>query len=136
MGMTLETADAIIEGALAEAARLGLQPLAVVVLDAGGHMVAAKRQDRATFLRPDIARAKAWTALGLEAPSRSFAEIAQLRPHFVGALFAVSEGRMVPAAGGVLARRGEAVLGAVGVSGDAPDNDEAAALAGLAAAGL
>jgi uncharacterized protein GlcG (DUF336 family) len=136
MGLTLKTADAIIEGALAEAARSGMKPLAVVVLDAGGHMVAMKRQDRATFLRPDIARAKAWTALGLEAPSRALGEIAGQRPHFVASLFAISEGRMAPAAGGALVRQGETILGAVGVSGDTPDNDEKAALAGIAAAGF
>ena len=136
MDLTLETAEAIIDGAIAAAAEAGMKPLTVVVLDAGGHAIALKRQDGATFLRADVAAAKAWTALGLDAPSRFFQDMAEQRPHFAGSLVSISGGRMAPAAGGVLVKTGERVIGAVGVSGDTPDNDEKAALAGIAAAGL
>jgi uncharacterized protein GlcG (DUF336 family) len=136
MGITLKVAEAIVDGALADAVKSKMKPLAVVVLDVGGHLVVAKRQDQATFLRADIARAKAWTALGLDSSSRAFAELAEQRPNFAGALAAISDGRMAPSAGGVLIRQGGAVIGAVGVSGDLPDNDEKAAMAGIAAAGL
>jgi uncharacterized protein GlcG (DUF336 family) len=136
MGITLKIAEAVVDGALAEAVKAKMKPLAVVVLDAGGHLVAMKRQDEATFLRADIARAKAWTALGLASSSRAFAELAEQRPSFAGALVTISDGRMAPSAGGVLVRQDGAIIGAIGVSGDLPDNDEKAAMAGIAAAGL
>jgi uncharacterized protein GlcG (DUF336 family) len=136
MGITLEIAEAVIDGALAEGAKSGMKPLTVAVLDAGGYLVALKRQDGSPLLRPDIARAKAWTALALASTSRAFAETAEARPHFVGGLIDVSGGRMVPAAGGVPIRQNGEIVGAVGISGDTPDNDERAALAGVAAAGL
>jgi uncharacterized protein GlcG (DUF336 family) len=136
MPITLKIAEAIVDGALAEATKARMKPLSVVVLDAGGHMVAMKRQDKATFLRADIARAKAWTALALDSSSRNLAEIAEGRPHFAGALSDISGGRMAPSAGGVLIKKGEEILGAVGCSGCTPDNDEKASLAGITAAGL
>lgn len=135
MTLTLKAAEAIIDGALAEAAKRDLKPLTVVVLDAGGHAVALKRQDGATFLRADVATAKAWTALGLGS-SRAFADMAAERPQFASSLTAITGGRMAPAAGGVLVTSAGAIVGAVGISGDVSDNDEAAALAGIAAAGL
>jgi uncharacterized protein GlcG (DUF336 family) len=135
-GLTLAEADAIASGALAEGEARGFKPVAVCVLDAGGHAIVVKRQDRATFLRPDIAAAKAWTALSLDAPSRSFGAMAEARPQFATSLVTISQGRMAPAAGGVTVVRDGTVVGAVGVSGEAPDNDEALAMAGVAAAGL
>ncbi len=134
--MTLEIAEAILNGAIAETKKGGVKPLSIVVLDAGGHVVALKRQDGASFLRADIARAKAWTALGMEMNSRTYAEIAEARPNFAGALNDISGGRMAPSAGGVLIRHNGQVIGAVGASGCTPDNDEKASLAGIAAAGL
>lgn len=110
----------------------GLKPLSVVVLDAGGHVIAAVREDGATMLRFDIARAKAWTALGLGADSRSYQDLAEARPHFAASLNGITGGRMAAAAGGVLIRSGDAIIGAVGASGDTPDNDERACQAGTA----
>jgi uncharacterized protein GlcG (DUF336 family) len=136
MAITLKIAEAILDGALAEAKAIGAKPLSVVVLDAGGHVVALKRADGASFLRADIARAKAWTALGMEMNSRNYAEIAEARPNFAGALNDISGGRMAPSAGGVLIKKDGQVIGAVGASGCTPDNDEKASLAGVAAAGL
>ena len=63
--------------------------------------------------------------------------LAQDRPHFINALVGVSDGRLVPVPGGVLIKSsGGDIIGAVGVSGDSSDNDEAAAAAGIEAAGL
>ncbi|MCG8442033.1 MAG: heme-binding protein, partial [Caulobacterales bacterium] len=117
-GLTLAQADALVQATLAAAQRRSLKPLAVAVLDAGGHLVMLKRQDGASFLRPQIAIAKAWTALGLQAPSRGFHEMAEARPGFAASLYAISDGRMAPAAGGLLIRRGGADIGAIGVIGD------------------
>jgi len=134
--LTLAEADAIAQGTLDGATQRGLNPIAVCVLDAGGHVLVLKRQEHATFLRVDIATAKAWTAVSLAAPSRNFANMAEARPQFVTSLVTISEGRMAPAAGGVLVLRDGRIIGGVGVSGDTPDNDEAAALDGVTAAGL
>src|SRR5215467_9990767 len=88
--LTLQLALRIIEGAFAKAAELSCVPLTVVVLDAGGHEVAVQRQDRSGILRVDIARAKAWGALGMGYSSREIGERAQKAPGFFGALAAVS----------------------------------------------
>jgi uncharacterized protein GlcG (DUF336 family) len=134
--LTLELALRVVNGALVRATELACAPLTVVVLDAGGHEVAVQRQDRSGILRVDIARAKAWGALGMGYASREIAERAQKAPAFFGALAAVAQGRMAPAAGAVLLYDEERnVIGAVGIS-DTSDRDEECALAGLAAAGL
>lgn len=134
--LTLLEADAIAQGTIDGAVQRGLNPICVSVLDSGGHPLVVKRQEKATFLRVDIATAKAWTAVSLAAPSRNFAAMAEARPQFVTSLVSISQGRMAPAAGGVLVLRDGAIIGSVGVSGDTPDNDEAAALDGVKAAGL
>ena len=135
--LTLALALRVIEGAFAKAVELKCVPLTVAVLDAGGHEVAMQRQDRSGILRADIARAKAWGALGMGYSSREIADRAQKAPAFFGALAAVSQGRMALSAGGVLLHDEERnVIGAVGISGDTSDRDEECALAGLRAAGL
>jgi uncharacterized protein GlcG (DUF336 family) len=135
--LTLELALKVIDGAFTKASELGCEPLTVVVLDAGGHEVAVQRQDRSGILRVDIARAKAWGALGMGYSSREIAERAQKAPGFFGALAAVSDGRLAPAAGAVLLKDDDGyAIGAVGVSGDTSDRDEQCALAGVAAAGF
>jgi uncharacterized protein GlcG (DUF336 family) len=111
--------------------------LTVAVLDAGGHLVVLKREDGSGILRPQIAQAKAWSALGMGLSTREIGRRAEAQPAFFGALASVAEGRFAPAAGGVLVRDGGgALLGAVGVSGDVSDVDESCALAGISAAGL
>ena len=135
--LTLAKANTIIETAFAKAAELELKPLGVSVLDAGGHLVAFQRQDGASFLRHEIGAGKAFGALSLGTGSRTVAKTAIERPHFMQGLSGVSGGRVVPVPGGVLirAKSGE-ILGAVGISGDTSDNDEAAAIAGIEAAGF
>ena len=135
--LTLELALRVIDGALGRGTELGCPPLTVVVLDAGGHDIALKRQDGSGILRVDIARGKAWGALGMGFSSRELGERAQKVPHLFGALASVSQGRLVPVAGGVLIHDEERnVIGAVGISGDTSDRDEDCALYGLTAAGL
>jgi uncharacterized protein GlcG (DUF336 family) len=138
--LTLSQANTIVVAALAEAARLELKPLTVAVLDAGGHLVALQRQDGASNLRPQIATAKAAGALALGVSSRQIAAMAQERPSFVAALASLGAAAatgVMPAAGGVLIRdQGGRTVGAVGITGDTSDNDEACAVAGVAAAGL
>jgi uncharacterized protein GlcG (DUF336 family) len=135
--MTLVQAEAVAVATLAAGREIGAAPLTVAVLDAGGHLVVLKREDGSGILRPQIACAKAWSALGMGFSTREIAQRAERQPVFFGALAAVADGRWAPAAGGVLLRSGDGVvIGGLGVSGDASDVDERCALAGVAAAGL
>ncbi|MGH8430435.1 MAG: GlcG/HbpS family heme-binding protein, partial [Solimonas sp.] len=127
----------IMDAGLAKARALQLAPITVAVLDAGGHLIALKREDGSGILRADIATAKAWGALGMGMASRGLAERAAKAPQFYAALNAVSQGRLIPGPGGVLIRHSDrTVIGAVGISGDTGENDESCAIAGVAAAGL
>ncbi|MDQ4061030.1 MAG: heme-binding protein [Pseudomonadota bacterium] len=135
--LTLAQASTIVDAALRKGRENGLAPLTVVVLDAGGHPVALKREDRSGILRFDIATGKAWGALGMGFGTRELAERAAKVPMFFTALSAVSQGRMVPVPGGVLILdETGGVIGAVGISGDTSDQDEICAVAGIEAAGL
>jgi uncharacterized protein GlcG (DUF336 family) len=136
-GLTLAAASTILEEALRQGRADGLAPLTVAVLDAGGHLVAFKREDNSGILRGDIATGKAWGALGMGFGSRALAGRAAKASAFFTSLAAVSQGRMIPVPGGVLIRDGAGeVVGAVGISGDTSDADERCAMAGIAAAGL
>jgi uncharacterized protein GlcG (DUF336 family) len=132
----LEQANRITTAALAKGRELGLKPLCVAVLDAGGHLIAMQREDGASIMRPQIAIAKAASALGLGVSSRKIGEMAAERPTFIASVASLAPQGLVPAAGGVLVRGDGGVIGAVGITGDTSDNDEACALAGIAAAGL
>jgi len=131
-----EQANTIIGVALTEARKRNLAYLAVAVLDTGGHLIAFQREDGAGFLRIDIAYGKAWGALGMGFGTRELAERAAKYPTFVTALANASQGRIIPSPGGVLiADAAGEVIGAVGISGDAGDNDEICAIAGIQAVG-
>ena len=134
--LTLKDAALIVDKALEHGRAHNFKPLTVVVLDAGGHMVAMKREDRSSLLRREIAEGKAWGVLGMGFGGREFARRAQSGPLFLTALMAASGGRVVPAPGGVLIKSGGEIIGSVGISGDTSDNDEACAVAGIKAAGL
>lgn len=138
--LTLEQARIVLREALAHGRRSGLAPLTVAVLDCGGHLKCFAREDGSGILRGDIAEAKAWGALGMGFGSRTLHERAMASGKsrvFFGALGDVSGGRMVPAPGGVLIRDAAGnVVGAVGISGDSSENDEACAITGIEAAGL
>lgn len=137
MNITLEQASRVIAGAFEAARSRDLKPMGVMVLDSGGHPVAYSREDGAAFLRHDIARAKARGALGMGMDTRILAERAAKNPVFFGSVAVVAEGDLAFSAGGVLIRDdGGDVIGAVGVSGDQPDMDEACAIAGIEAAEL
>lgn len=137
VSLPLDKARQIITAALEEGRKRELGPLTVVVLDTGGHLVAMEREDGAGTLRFDVAYGKAYGALGIGIGSRTIGERNKGREAFLAAVAAASDGRAVPVAGGVLVlnEQGQAI-GAVGISGDTSDEDEACALAGLAAAGL
>jgi uncharacterized protein GlcG (DUF336 family) len=135
--LNLAKASVIVDSALAHARQQAFKPLTVAVLDAGGHLLAFKREDGSGILRPDIAHGKAWGALGMGVGSRAFVRRAATAPAFFVALSSASDGRVFPVPGGVLIRDSQgAIIGAVGISGDLPDNDEACAVHGIERAGL
>jgi uncharacterized protein GlcG (DUF336 family) len=116
---------------------MDLQPLSVVVLDAGGNIKAFEREDGASNLRFNVAYAKAYGAIGFGVGTRALMNRAEVQPWFTPALGMAFGGNLIPVPGGLLLKdaRGT-VIGAVGVTGDTSDNDEAAALRGIEAAGL
>lgn len=135
--LTLAAAQTILDAALAHARQHSFKPVAVVVLDARGALKAVATEDGTSLMRADVAHGKAYGAVALGVGSRAIGQMAVDRPHFVGAVAGITGHRLVPVPGGVLVRdKGGAVMGAVGISGDTSDNDEAAAKAGIAAAGL
>lgn len=135
--LTLEQANRIIEAALAEARRRAFPPLAVVVLDAAGHVRALQRDDGCGIFRAEIATGKAWTAVSMGISSRKVGESARNLAHFFIPLAATAQGKFLPHTGAVAIRdkNGE-LMGAVGASGAVGDDDEAVCLAGVAAVGL
>lgn len=135
--LTLDNARKILEAAAAHGAEIDTKPLTIAVLDAGGHLVAFWRQDGSPTLRPEVAMGKAKTCIGLGMSSRKAGEAAKERPEFFGALASLADGGVVPAAGGVMIQDGNGeTVGAVGISGDLSDRDEACAIAGVEAAGF
>lgn len=135
--LTLAHARTIIASALAKGAEHGMNPLAVTVIDAGGHLLAFERQDGASFGRFQIGHGKAYGAVALGVGSRSLSGAAEARPHFVQGVNGALGGALVPVPGGVLVTDADGnTIGAVGVSGDNSDNDELCAVAGIEAAGL
>ncbi len=137
MPLTLNAAQTIVAEALSHARSAGMKPLSVVVLDARGAVVAAASEDGTSLKRFEVAMGKAQGALAFNLGSRALEKIALDRPHFFTGAAHVVGGGLVPVAGGVLIKdAGGAVLGAAGISGETSDNDEAAAAAGVTAAGF
>ena len=135
--LTLTQAQAIITSALAHSKEKGYKPMAVAVLDAAGHLKAFASEDGASMFRFDIARGKAWGAVGMGASSRVLAQRAKDNPNFFLSLAATADGKFLPQTGAVVIRNaaGE-LLGAAGASGGTGDEDEEICMAGVAAAGL
>jgi uncharacterized protein GlcG (DUF336 family) len=137
MDITLDQANQIIASALQRASAAGHKPMAVVVLDAAGHVKSAQRQDGASMFRIDIATGKAWASIAMGAASRVLTQRAKDLPAFFGALASTGNGKFIPQTGAVLIKDAEGrVIGAAGASGGSGDEDEAICIAGIEAAGL
>ena len=137
--LTLKEANIIITTALETARNLGIPPVGVAVLDAGGHLVALQREDGLSFLRVKVCQAKAYGALALGVHSRHIASRFREgvnQQGFINALNDISNGNVIPVPGGVLIKDPQGrILGAVGISGASSEEDEACAAAGIEAAG-
>lgn len=137
MSISLRKARTIIRKTLEKGHDLELKPLSVVVLDAGGHVQAFEREDGAAPGRFAIAHAKAYGSVMLGMAGTAQMARAEAQAYFMDSVNGLFGGQVVPVPGGVLVRdRKGAIIGAVGVTGDTSDNDAAAALAGIEAAGL
>jgi len=134
--LTLDVARKILDVALAKGVEKKLKHLAVAVLDARGCVKISAAQDGTSLLRSEIAHGKAYGALAMGMGSRALFQRAQEQAYFIGAVNTLAQGRLVPVPGGVLILNNGELLGAVGISGDTSDNDEACAIAGIEAAGL
>ncbi len=134
--LTLEKAEEIIAATLAKGKEMNLKPLTVAVLDAGGYLIALQRDNGASVMRPQMAMGKAYGCIALGVGGRWLNQNGIDRPHFMDGAIALSEGKILPVPGGVLVKKGGRIIGAVGVTGDTSDNDEAAALTGIEKAGF
>jgi len=136
MMITLEQAQTMIAVARDKGREMGLKPLSVAVLDAGGNLLAFVREDGASPGRFEIARGKAYGCVMLGMPGSAILARAEQQSYFVAALNGAYDGKFIPVPGGVLVMQGDAVVGAVGVTGDTSDNDATVAVAGIEAAGF
>ena len=137
MSLTLDQARQILDAALATSKEKGYQPMGIAVLDASGNLKAFVSEDGASMFRFDIARAKAWGAVGMGVSSRTLSERAKGNPNFFVSLAATAEGKFLPQTGAVVIKDAQGkLLGAVGASGGTGDEDELICMAGVAAAGL
>ncbi|HEY4134834.1 MAG TPA: heme-binding protein [Alphaproteobacteria bacterium] len=135
--LTLAQASIIADTALSFGRSKNMTPLTVVVIDETGGLKTVKKEDECGLLRFDIAFGKAYGALGMGRSSRTLGKMAEERPAFINAAVGASGGRLIPVPGGVLIKSKEGlIIGAVGVSGDTSDNDEACGVAGIEKAGL
>lgn len=135
--LRLDMAENLIHQVIDCRKRYQLLPLAVAILDSGGHLVAFMREDGCGILRSDIAIGKAWGSLGMGMATRQIRDRLSDRPTFQAALAAASSGRFIPTPGGVLILNNERIaIGAIGISGDASDRDEFCAIEAVRALGL
>jgi uncharacterized protein GlcG (DUF336 family) len=135
--LTLAQANTIITAALAQSKTAGYKPMGIAVLDASGNLKAFASEDGASMFRFDIARAKAWGAVGMGASSRVLMQRAKDNPNFFVSLSATSSGKFLPQTGAVVIKDASGqIIGAVGASGGTGDEDEAICIAGVEAAGL
>jgi uncharacterized protein GlcG (DUF336 family) len=135
--LTLIEANKILDAALGVARQKNYPPLAIVVLDDAGHIRAVQREDGASMFRVDVATGKAWAAASMGVSSRTLAERAKSNPNFFISLAATANGKFLPQPGAVVVKNATGnVIGAVGASGGSADEDEAACIAGIEAAGL
>lgn len=134
--MNLKLANLLIEAALAHGRKQGFNPLTVAIIDAGGHLVALQREDGTSNLRAEIAQGKAKGAVALGLGSRALFNRAQEQPYFIQSMNALMAGSLVPVPGGVLIKKDGELIGAIGITGDTSDADEACAVAAVEGAGF
>ena len=140
--LSMYHADKIADKVIACCERNGFNPIAVFVLDASGSPLISKRMDGCSPVGiSDFARAKAYSCIVNKYPSRTFrdrytSEEASAKFCQMTSMVAVSGNQMAPFPGGILLKIGDTIVGAVGVSGAAGDEDEYCAIRGVQEANL
>ena len=129
--ITLADARRIIAAAEMKAQEIG-QPMNIAVVDHGGNLIAHVRMDNAWIGSVDISIKKAWTARAFDIATKDLAENSQSGDQFFG-IHVSNDCRVMIFAGGIPLKRGEQVVGAIGVSGGMGKQDQAVAEAGAAA---
>ena len=139
----LEHADAIANNVVNICTRNGFNPVTVTVLDASGSTLVSKRMDGCSPVGiPDISHAKAYSCIVNKYPSRAFRDRYTSEPQQsakfcqMTTMVAISGNQMAPFPGGIVLRLGDYVIGAVGVSGAAGDEDEYCAIQAVKEANL
>jgi uncharacterized protein GlcG (DUF336 family) len=118
--MKLNEAIACVDRGIARAESLGLK-LSFAVIDEFGQLVQMDRMDGASLMGPDIAEAKALTALNFKRPT---SEVAKIDKDVLQALSEAVHFKVVPVAGGVPIMQGGELIGAIGVSGASSQQDD------------
>jgi uncharacterized protein GlcG (DUF336 family) len=129
--ITLADARRIIAAAEVRAEEIG-QPSNIAVVDEGGNLIAHVRMDKAWIGSIDISIKKAWTARAFDIETKALAELSQSGDQFFG-IHASNDGKVMIFAGGIPLKRGDRVVGAIGVSGGMGKQDQSVAEAGAAA---
>ncbi len=121
--MTLESAKALIDVGIVKARELGVK-VAIVVLDAGGHVISIERMDDAGFLTPEMAYGKAFAAVAFRRSSAEVQTLAEAKPTFFSGVSVMTQGRFLSGMGALPILKQERCLGAVGVSGAKAEQDQ------------
>jgi uncharacterized protein GlcG (DUF336 family) len=129
--ITLADARRVIAAAEKKAQEIG-QPMNIAVVDQGGNLVAHVRMDNAWIGSVDISINKAWTSRAFDIETKALAENSQSGDQFFG-IHVSNHGRVMIFAGGIPLKRGDQVVGAIGVSGGSGKQDHSVAEAGAAA---
>jgi uncharacterized protein GlcG (DUF336 family) len=137
MKLDLATARAIIAEASRIAAERAYKPITIVVLDAGGYLVAAERADGSPNKQYEIAHGKAHGAVSVGIGTRGLTAYARQDPTFFNGLALALGSPLLASPGGVLIRDADGeIVGAVGVSGESGDNDELLAVEAITSVSL
>lgn len=129
--VTLADARRVIAAAEKKAAEIG-QPMNIAVVDQGGNLVAHVRMDNAWIGSVDISINKAWTSRAFDITTKDLGKNSQSGDQFFG-IHTSNRGRVMIFAGGIPLKRGNEVVGAIGVSGGSGAQDHSVAEAGAAA---
>lgn len=131
--LTIQDAETLVAAASRAAEAAGVT-VSVTVLDAGGHLLAFRRDDRAVLISGETSTRKAYTALQLNAPTADLVDAVKPDGPFHSLPTALNQ-PLLFIAGGVPVHRDGRLIGAIGVGGGAPEQDHAFATAAVEALG-
>lgn len=129
MNINLDLALQVIQAAKEKSAEIGV-PMVIAIADAGGNLVALQRMDQALLVSLDVATNKAYTAVALKLPTHELAPLAQPGQPLFG-IHNADGGRIIIFGGGFPLKRGNEIIGGIGVSGGSVEEDMLCAEAGI-----